>query len=97
MGERFAAAGPEDILRRAFGVFARERIALRTRMQVDGMVLFDMAVRIEPAVRAFTIDTGRLPQETYALIDQVRERYGTEVDVYFPTLSGSRILSGRRE
>jgi thioredoxin-dependent adenylylsulfate APS reductase len=32
----------------------------------------------------FTIDTGRLPQETHNLIDRVRERYELEVEVYFP-------------
>jgi thioredoxin-dependent adenylylsulfate APS reductase len=32
----------------------------------------------------FTIDTGRLPPETYELIDRVRERYGIEVEVFCP-------------
>ena len=34
-----------------------------------------MAYRIDPAVRVFSIDTGRLPQETFDLIEQLRERY----------------------
>ena len=34
------------------------------------------AWRSIPAVRVFTIDTGRQPQETYKLIDQIRDRYG---------------------
>jgi thioredoxin-dependent adenylylsulfate APS reductase len=32
----------------------------------------------------FTIDTGRLAQETYNLMDRVRDRYDTEVEVFFP-------------
>lgn len=51
---------------------------------VEGMVLVDMAWRINPAVRVFTLDTGRLPQETYDLFDAVRERYGIEVEIRFP-------------
>jgi thioredoxin-dependent adenylylsulfate APS reductase len=43
-----------------------------------------MAWRIDPRLRVFTIDTGRLPAETYALIDQVRTRYGVEVEMYLP-------------
>jgi 3'-phosphoadenosine 5'-phosphosulfate sulfotransferase (PAPS reductase)/FAD synthetase len=39
---------------------------------------------IDPTVRVFTIDTGRLPQETYALLDQVREKYDMSIEVYFP-------------
>jgi phosphoadenosine phosphosulfate reductase len=31
-----------------------------------------------------TLDTGRLPEETHALIDRVRKHYGLPVDVYTP-------------
>jgi thioredoxin-dependent adenylylsulfate APS reductase len=48
------------------------------------MTIIDMAWRIDPTVRVFTIDTGRLPQETYELLDRVREQYGIEIEVYFP-------------
>jgi phosphoadenosine phosphosulfate reductase len=48
------------------------------------MVLLDMMHRIEPGVRVFTLDTGRLPQATHDLIDRVRDRYGVAVEVVFP-------------
>ena len=48
------------------------------------MAILDMAWRIRPDVRVFTVDTGRLPQETYDLIDQVRKHYGIDVETYFP-------------
>ncbi len=60
------------------------RIAICTSFQAEGMVILDMAWRINPNVRVFTVDTGRLPQETYEIIEAVRERYGIEVEVYFP-------------
>jgi len=50
----------------------------------EGMAIVDMAWRINPGVRVFTLDTGRMPQETYDLFDAVRERYGIEVEVIFP-------------
>jgi thioredoxin-dependent adenylylsulfate APS reductase len=50
----------------------------------EGLVLLDMMQRIEPASRVFVLDTGRLPQATYDLIDRVRERYDKEVEVVFP-------------
>jgi thioredoxin-dependent adenylylsulfate APS reductase len=74
---------PQAILRWGMQRFGA-RLALCTSFQADGMVLLDMAWRIDPAVRVFTIDTGRLPAETYALIDQVRERYGIAIEVYSP-------------
>lgn len=50
----------------------------------EGMVLLDLLHRMQPAVRVFTLDTGRLPQATHDLIDRVRDRYGVEVEVVFP-------------
>ena len=32
----------------------------------------------------FTLDTGRLPEETLSLIERTRERYGVTIDVYAP-------------
>ncbi len=50
----------------------------------EGIVLMDMMHRIEPASRVFVLDTGRLPQATYDLIDRVRDRYRVKVEVVFP-------------
>jgi len=74
---------PEALLAWAFERFGA-RIALCTSFQAEGMVLLDMAWRVEPKVRVFTIDTGRLHQETYDLIDTVREKYGAAIEAYTP-------------
>lgn len=74
---------PEALLGWALERFGA-RIALCTSFQAEGMVLLDMAWRIEPKVRVFTIDTGRLHQETYDLIDAVRTRYGIAIEAYTP-------------
>jgi thioredoxin-dependent adenylylsulfate APS reductase len=50
----------------------------------EGMVLLDMMHRIEPASRVYVLDTGRLPQATYDLIDRVRDRYDKAVEVVYP-------------
>ena len=50
----------------------------------EGMALLDMMHRIEPASRVFVLDTGRLPQATYDLIDRVRDRYDKPIEVIFP-------------
>jgi thioredoxin-dependent adenylylsulfate APS reductase len=63
------------------------RIAICTSFQAAGMVILDMAWRINPDVRLFTVDTGRLPQEAYAFIEQVRDHYDIEVQVFFPDAS----------
>lgn len=73
----------QDVLRWTLKTFGN-RIALSTSFQAEGMVLLDMAHKINPNVRVFTIDTGRLPQETYELIERVRERYQISIEVYYP-------------
>ena len=77
-------ASPQEILAWGFSNFAAERIALCTSLQHEGMVLLDMAVELNPDVSVFTIDSGRLPQETLDLIEEVRRRYQVKVEVIYP-------------
>lgn len=74
----------EEILTRAVEYF-HPRLALSCSFgNPAGMVLLHLLKRIEPAARIFTIDTGRLPQESYDLLDRVREHYETEIEVLLP-------------
>jgi phosphoadenosine phosphosulfate reductase len=61
-----------------------QRAAICTSFQAEGMVILDLACRINSGARVFTIDTGRLSQETHELMDRVRNRYNIDVEVYFP-------------
>lgn len=79
----FEARPPQEALRWAIGRFG-SRLALATSFQADGMALLDMAYRIDPRIRVITVDSGRLRQETYDFIDQVRDRYGIAIEVYSP-------------
>jgi len=51
------------------------------------MLLLDMMHAIEPASRVFMLDTGRLHEATYDLVDRVRDRYGKTVEIVFPESS----------
>src|SRR3712207_5750516 len=75
---------PQEVLAWAMETFAPERLAICTSFQADGMAILDMAWRLNPKVRVFSVDTGRLPQETYDLIDRVRDHYGIEIEMYSP-------------
>ena len=61
-----------------------DRLAVCSSLQAESLVLLDMAWRIDRNVRVFTVDTGRMPQETYDLIDAVRDRYGIDFEVVYP-------------
>jgi thioredoxin-dependent adenylylsulfate APS reductase len=81
--ERFEGAAAEEILAWALERF-HPRMAISAAGGVDGMVLVDMAWRLRPDVRVFTLDTGRLPAQTYTLFEEIRDRYGIDVEFEYP-------------
>src|SRR5579862_7284446 len=60
------------------------KLAVCTSFQKEGMIVLDMAARLFPGISVFTLDTGRLPEETYQMIETVRERYGVAVEIVCP-------------
>ena len=51
---------------------------------LEDMVLLDMISKHARRIEVFTLDTGRLPNETYDLLDRVRDVYNVPIRVYFP-------------
>ena len=80
----FEGEEPQAVLEWGFGEFS-PRIAISTAFQIDGVALIDMAYELDPEARVFSVDTGRLPAETYELIEQLRERYpGLRLELLSP-------------
>jgi phosphoadenosine phosphosulfate reductase len=59
-------------------------ISMATSFQAQGMVVIDMLMKIDNKARIFTLDTGRLNQETYDVLDTVRSKYNNKIEVLFP-------------
>src|SRR5713101_6350140 len=70
----FEGESPEALLAWALERFAPQ-ISISTAFQTDGAVLLHMAYELDPSIRMFSVDTGRLPEETFELIERMRERY----------------------
>jgi hypothetical protein len=69
-----------DVLVWSFEKF-HPRLALACSFQAEESVLIDMIYRERGAdFRLFTLDTGRLNQETYDCMDAIRDRYGVEIE-----------------
>ena len=79
---------PERLLSWALQQFG-PNFAVVTSFQKEGMVLVDMATRLDPKLRVITIDTGRMPEETYGMMEAVRERYGVNVEILTPNAAES--------
>lgn len=84
--ERILNVDPHDassILRETIDHYG-DRVVMATSFQLGGLVLLDMVHRIDKKIRVFSLDTGRLPEETYQCAEQVRLRYGIAVEWVFP-------------
>jgi phosphoadenosine phosphosulfate reductase len=80
---RLEGASPQEII----GFFAKEfngRIAFATSLGAEDQVITEMIAGIDPGMKIFTLDTGRLFQETYDLLDITRKKYGIPIEVCFP-------------
>lgn len=59
-------------------------ITFANSMGAEDMVLTDIILREKLSISIFSLDTGRLPVETYDLIADTEQHYNTKLDVYFP-------------
>jgi len=78
--------GPDQTLAWAFETFGN-RVAISSAFGAEGMVLIDLASRVQKDFRLFTIDTEFLFPETYTLMDRIEQRYGLAVEKVYSMLS----------
>lgn len=76
----------QQVMRWAFDKFSGN-VAISSAFGAEGMTLIDMASRIHPDFRLFTVDTEFLFPETYSLMDQIEERYGIRIEKVYSLLS----------
>jgi phosphoadenosine phosphosulfate reductase len=81
--QKLATAPASDVLGWALPRF-RGGLAIASSFSIEDNVVTDLAVKIDPKVRVFALDTGRLPEETYQTADRVRDKYGIEIEWLFP-------------
>jgi len=81
--EKLEKATAQEVVQWAANRFG-SKIALASSFGAEDVALIDIIAKIDKNIKVFTLDTGRLHQETYNIIDAVREKYGVAVDVYFP-------------
>lgn len=60
------------------------KVALATSLSPEDQIVLHMLVQHQIPLRIFTLDTGRLFQETYELLEKTQLRYQQPVEVFFP-------------
>jgi len=74
---------PQDALKWALDNL-HPKVAKASSFGAEDSVIIDMMTKINPEARFFTLDTGRLDQETYDVMDQLEKKYSIHFEVMFP-------------
>lgn len=83
LNEQFSHLTAQEILEYFLNAY-KGKIALSSSFGAEDQVLTHMILTIDKTAKIFTLDTGRLPYETYSVMDNTNLKYGIKVDVYFP-------------
>ena len=83
MARDYLAAEASAVLSWGIRRFGR-RFAVVTALQREGVVILDLARKIDPGVRAILVDTGRLPEETFVVAEAVQSALGVRIELVMP-------------
>jgi phosphoadenosine phosphosulfate reductase len=75
---------PQEILEWAVRSFGADKLVQSSSLGLEDMVISDMLRKISSEVEIFTLDTGRLFQESYDLLEEARLRWKIPFRVYCP-------------
>ncbi|MBD0726373.1 phosphoadenosine phosphosulfate reductase [Flavobacterium sp. L1I52] len=62
----------------------KDEVVFSTSFGQEDQVITDLIEKSGAAVKIFTLDTGRLFQETYDVFHRTQKKYKTPIKVYFP-------------
>ncbi len=74
---------PQDSLKWALDNL-HPKVAKASSFGAEDSVIIDMMVKLNPESRFFTLDTGRLNQETYDIMDKLEKKFNIHFEVMFP-------------
>jgi phosphoadenosine phosphosulfate reductase len=83
---RLMGSTPRAILEWAVARF-QPRLTMATAFGAEGCLLIHLLAELDAKVRVFNLDTGYQFPETLALCEQLRERYGIEVELVRPDVT----------
>lgn len=77
-------SSPQDVIGWALNNFQLHEIALATSLGAEDQVLTDMLLKENPSAQIFTLDTGRLPQETLDTLERTMNFYKVKIEILSP-------------
>lgn len=83
LNREFEKSSAVALLQWALKTFAG-KITLASSFGAEDVVLIDIILKFDRSIRVVTLDTGRLNEETYEVMDAVRAKYGIRIESFFP-------------
>src|SRR3989338_5891390 len=77
---------PEEVLKWGLENL-HPKLALASSFGAEDVAVIDLLLKINPKARIFSLDTGRLNQETYDVMDEIKKKYHCTIETYFPEAS----------
>lgn len=84
LADRLKGKSAEEVIAEVTALPEAKNIALASSLGLEDQALTHMLRTGFPDVKIFTIDTGRLPQETYDVMQATMDKYGFRYEVLFP-------------
>jgi len=83
LNKKFENAPIEEVLKYFLSTYG-EKIALASSLGAQDQVLTDLLLKQDAKAKIFTLDTGRLYEQTYKVMDLTNRKYNIKIDVLFP-------------
>jgi phosphoadenosine phosphosulfate reductase len=61
-----------------------DQAAIASSFSIEDVVLIHLASVHAPSLRVIAFDTGRLPPETFETMEEVRQRYHLDIEIWLP-------------
>jgi phosphoadenosine phosphosulfate reductase len=71
---------------------ANASLVMASSLGAEDMVLTDLILKQNLPIQIFTLDTGRLNEQTLRVLARVKEHYAVAIQVYFPESAGVESL-----
>jgi len=92
---RLETMGATELLCWALGRFGAPALTLASSFGAEDCVLIDLFAELGRFPRVVTIDTGRLPEATHAVIEEIRRKYSLRVELLFPDAAAVEAMAAR--
>jgi phosphoadenosine phosphosulfate reductase len=91
LNEQLGGKSAEEIIRWAGETFGSD-IKAASSFGAEDVVVLDLIAKTAPEIKIFTLDTGRLHDETYKVMESVRTKYELSMQTMFPNGEAVELL-----